>query len=203
MTTTVFRSLRTAAALAMLPGLALAGSDGPAPPQLAQIERPELKLEKKLDRDLRIERPLELLRPDCPDPGIKSLDVTILGKTGPFKGRIRITAIVENFGQQPYVSSPGQQSLTIMMKLPGGGPATVLRRRGFQNLAPGATVQTAYERNWNASSPSEGEFPPDFEAWINYDVDITLDGNEKNDDCRLGNNRRSLSGAKINDMMRP
>lgn len=174
--------------------------------QIAQSNQPTIKLDRQrpvLQVPDKVKPGQLMLRPDCPDPGIRELKAEVLGKTTPFAGRIRITAVVENFGRQDYVSNPGQQTLTIMRR-PIGGTPQVVRTRGFQNLASGARVQTAYEiRNWNSSSPNEGEFPPNFEAWINYDVDINMDGNEQNDDCRAGNNRRTLNGSTINDMLRP
>jgi hypothetical protein len=72
----------------------------------------------------------------------------------------------------------------------------------FVNLAPGATETVAYERAWNSSSPSEGEFPPSYRLLITYDPDIYMDGNPENDDCDLSNNQMDRSGTGINELFR-
>ena len=60
----------------------------------------------------------------------------------------------------------------------------------------------SYEREWNSSSPTEGEFPPDYIVKISYDPDILIDGNPDNDDCNPGNNEVTRSGAGINTLLR-
>ena len=102
------------------------------------------------------------------------------------------------------MSNPGQQSLYLYQDQMGGAssPAPVARS-DFQNLAPDQTVALSWSRNWDASSPSEGEFPPSFRAQIMYDPDIYMDGNDQNDDCGPpDNNRRNLDGRLINDRFR-
>ena len=59
-----------------------------------------------------------------------------------------------------------------------------------------------YERDWNSSSPSEGEFPNSYRLLITYDPDIYQDANKANDDCNQGNNKKNRSGTEINDMFR-
>ena len=63
-------------------------------------------------------------------------------------------------------------------------------------LDAGARVNTAFARvqRW---LPSE-EFQAGYELMISYDPDIFIDGNERNDDCQMSNNRISISAAEIN-----
>lgn len=72
----------------------------------------------------------------------------------------------------------------------------------FQNLAPAQEVNLVYERNWDAASPAEGEFPPTYRLLIGYDPDILLDGNPNNDDCNSNNNQLERSGADVNALFR-
>jgi hypothetical protein len=65
----------------------------------------------------------------------------------------------------------------------------------FQNLTPGQTVTLVHHRNWNGSSPAEGEFPSTYRLMVGYDPDIFINGNPKNDDCVNTNNRKERSGA--------
>lgn len=55
-----------------------------------------------------------------------------------------------------------------------------------------------FEREWNASSPAEGEFPPTYKLAISYDPDIYIDGTKSNDDVNGRNNRKSRAGTGIN-----
>ena len=63
-------------------------------------------------------------------------------------------------------------------------------------------MQLSWERDWNSSSPSEGEFPNSYRLLILYDPDIYMDANKDNDDCNQNNNKKERSGTEINDMLR-
>lgn len=135
--------------------------------------------------------------PKCPDPAVQRIDFAIVSKTSQFSGKVRITGVVKNVGFEPYISGPNQQEVFLYEGPMGGTPRLVARQK-FQNLNPGQEVRVVYERNWDASSPAEGEFPPSYKVIITYDPDIRMDGNPKNDDCNMNNNQKERSGTEIN-----
>lgn len=126
----------------------------------------------------------------CPDPAAHRIDFRLLSKTSPFAGRVMITGVVKNLGG-PYETRPNQQQMLLYEdnRMVASAP--------FSNLASGQEVSVSFQRNWNRSSPAEGEFPPTYKLIISYDPDITLDGNKQNDDCG-NNNTKTRSGVDIN-----
>lgn len=160
--------------------------------------QPKDPLKSPVDSDkLKQVKPL----PKCPDPAVEKIDFTIVSRTGKFSGKVRITGVVKNVGLAPYISGPNQQAVHLYEFIPGGS-ARLVAKKNFQNLNPGQQVTVAYERNWDASSPSEGEFPPSYRVIIAYDPDIRLDSNPKNDDCNINNNQKERSGADINALFK-
>ena len=137
----------------------------------------------------------------CPDPAAHELGFSIVSRTSQFAGRVRIVGTARNVGAAPYESGPNQQSLQLYESIPGGTPRMVAQQ-AFQNLAPGAEVSVRYERDWNSSSPAEGEFPPSYKLMVVYDPDIRLDSNTKNDDCNNANNSKERNGSEINALFR-
>ncbi len=132
----------------------------------------------------------------CPDPSARQIDFQIIQRISQFRGRVRILGAVRNVGRAAYESNPGQQTAYLYEN------SRLVAERRFQNLAPGQEVRVAFERNWNASSPAEGEFPPIYKLAIGYDPDISSDGNPKNDDCNLSNNKVERSSGPINALFR-
>jgi hypothetical protein len=143
----------------------------------------------------------------CPDPAALKILFTIVRRDSQFKGRIRITGVVKNIGGKPFISDP-RQAEARLYELPPGVPCAsatggrIVARRAISNLAAGAVLNLSYERNWNSSSPAEGEFPNCYRLLITYDPDIYMDENKQNDDCNQGNNKKDRSGTEINDMLR-
>jgi hypothetical protein len=134
-------------------------------------------------------------RPDmvihCPDPAAQRIDFSIVSRTDPWTGRVRITGVVKNIGGA-YESKPGHQDIRLFDASTG----VELAKKDFANLAPGQEVTVTFERSWNSSSPSEGEFPPTYKLVILYDPDGTKD-------CNGNNNEITRSGADINAMFQP
>lgn len=123
-------------------------------------------------------------------------------KTGNFTGVATITGTIRNTSDD-YVSADGQQSLYLYERslgTPTDQPGTLVAQRAFTNLAKDATLTVSYSRDWNASSPAEGEFPPEYILVISYDPDIYLDGNKHNDDNNTANDELLASGSGINDL---
>lgn len=151
------------------------------------------------DFDL-VDRPLRPIRPpiySCGiDPAAAKIDFAIVSRTTQFRGRVRVTATVKNVGRRDFISRVGQQTALLY------SDSTLVARRDFVNLAVGQAFTFSYERQWDSSSPAEGEFPPNYRVVLTYDPDIYIDGNTQNDDCSNANNNRVRSGAGINDLFR-
>lgn len=128
----------------------------------------------------------------CTDPAARSIDFRIVRRTSQFTGRVEITGTIKNIGKAAYETRPNQQSVHLYEG------STLVKQQAFGNLSPGQTVTIRYQRNWNSSSPAEGEFPPTYKLLIVYDPDIFIDGNPKNEDCVSANNTKERSGSDIN-----
>jgi hypothetical protein len=144
---------------------------------------------------------------ECPDPAAVELRFQIVRRYSQFKGRIRITGVVKNIGAKAFIAGPNQ-ARAYLYQLPSGVPCpnatggTIVAQREIRNLAPGASLPVSWERDWNSSSPSEGEFPNCYRLLITYDPDIYMDATKDNDDCNQDNNKKDRSGTEINDMLR-
>lgn len=152
-------------------------------------------------------RPGVIVARNCADPAAHELRFDIVRRDSQFKGRIRITGIVKNIGGKAFVSDPKQAGI-YLYELPAGVPPAsattgkIVAQRQIASLPAGAMMSLTYERNWNSSSPAEGEFPNSYRLLITYDPDIYMDANKQNDDCKQGNNKKDRSGTEINDMLR-
>jgi hypothetical protein len=136
------------------------------------------------------------------DPAAYQIKFDIVRRDSQFSGLIRVTGIVKNVGQAAYVDPRHGAGAIRMFR---GQPFTnefLVKRADLRDLKPGDEQKIVYERPWNSSSSSEGEFPPTFWLDIGYDPDITLDSCPTNDDCNVQNNRISASGMAINDLFR-
>ena len=166
----------------------------------AVIAQPNLMVKK----DLHIG---QIVKQGCIDPAAYEIKFDIVRRYTQFRGRIRITGVVKNIGAQAFNSGPNQAKAYLYQLPPGVPPATatggtVVAEREILNLAPGATINLSWERDWDSSSPSEGEFPNSYRLLISYDPDIYMDANKENDDCNQNNNKKERSGTEINDMLK-
>jgi len=159
-------------------------------------------------------RPVQTLKPvqirpgligkACPDPAAYEIQFQIVRRdpSSRFKGRVRITGIVKNIGSKTFIAGRNQAKAYLYEMPPGSSSGAIKAQREILNLAPGATMELTYERDWNSSSPSEGEFPPSYRLQILLDPDIYMDASKDNDDCTQNNNKKDRSGADINGMLR-
>jgi hypothetical protein len=123
-----------------------------------------------------------------PDPAAIAVRFQIVARTGPWTGRVRITGVIRNVGDT--TSRFGNVWLWEGSR--------VVAQRSFTSQAPGQSLTVSYQRSWDASSPSEGEFPPTYEVTIPYAYE---DPNYL-DDRFVGNNSRRRSGAGMNALFR-
>lgn len=99
-----------------------------------------------------------------------------------------LQASLKNLGTSAFSAAAGQAQYTLRMG------NRVLHTRNLTNLAAGARVDAGKTiGGWRLSD----EFPPDFSLEIVYGPDIRLDNNPQNDDCRMNNNKKTLSGAEV------
>ena len=150
-------------------------------------------------------RPGTIVGRACIDPAAVEIRFEIVRRDTQFRGRVRITGVVKNVGNTPFSCNPGtSQASAHLYELPAGATSGgVLRAHtDFSALAVNSTVIVSYERDWDSSSPAEGEFAPSYKLMIVYDPDILLDSNTANDDCNVNNNSKPRSGTEINAMLR-
>lgn len=137
-----------------------------------------------------------IARPNCADPMAADIKFQIVRRDNQFRGRVRISGTVTNNGLKNFQSGRNQQSIILYEIVPGARPREVARRN-FINLAAGQSINVSFVRNWNISSPAEGEFPPSYRVCLTYDPDIYIDGNDNNNDCNQRNNCKTENGSQI------
>lgn len=161
----------------------------------------------KCDQELAVLTPVrgEIRRPvpvkECPDPAAIELRFSIVSRSSQFRARVRITGVVKNIGNKNFQSGPNQAS-AYLYEIPMGGTPILRAQQAIVNLATGASIELNYERDWDASSPNEGEFPPNYRLTIGLDPDIYMDGNTNNDDCSQENNNKERNGMEMNTLVR-
>ncbi len=121
---------------------------------------------------------------NCPAPAVRSMTAHRIGGD-----MVRIVAEIANIGGVNFQSGEGQQLVTL-----SDGRGRPVGYRGFVTLAAGDSFTFSTERRWNPAS----EFQEGFSAHIDYAPDIFIDANPANDDCRMGDNARSITPAEIN-----
>ncbi len=139
-------------------------------------------------------------RLDGIDPAAIAIKFKIVKRTSQFRGRVRISGVVKNVGTEQYIDPRGRSGVIQLFRAKRFTTDNLVASAPLRNLKPGKTQTVSFVRNWNSSSPNEGEFPPTYYLNIGYDPDILQDSCPTNDDKRLGNNRRERSGKGINDM---
>lgn len=191
-----YKSLKLSTTTSIAAGIlavATLASHAETQPGLAPIKRP---LPAAQGNTLLKEQLVKGLK--APDPAATSIEFKIAERTSDWAGKVQIAGIVKNLGGA-YTSAPNQQQVHLY-EIPIGGQPRLVASKTFQNLAAGQTVAVSFERSWNASSPAEGEFPPDYRVSLVYDPDIALDSNPANDDRSGANNMFERSGGGINQM---
>jgi len=152
---------------------------------------------------MRLRTDLVKPRVDCIDPAATEIRFEIVRRDSQFTGRIRITGEVKNIGNKAFQSGPNQAAAYLYQLPPGAtSGGTLVAQQPFTDLAVGNALNVSWERDWNSSSPSEGEFPYSYRLLIVYDPDIYMDANKENDDCNGNNNQKDRSGSDINAMLR-
>lgn len=118
-----------------------------------------------------------------------------------FFGVATITGTVTNVGNGDFTSGEGQQGILLYERpLGAAAPGNLVNTVVFTSLNVGESLTVSFSRPWDASSPAEGEFPPEYILRVSYDPDIFIDGNDNNNDNNSSNNSLTVSGGEINTM---
>ena len=126
------------------------------------------------------------------NPVAHAINFQIVRRDTKFRGKVRISGVVKNTGETQF---RGRNSEARLMS-----GNRILARATFNGLRPGQEIRVRFVRDWNSSSPSEGEFPPTYKLKLVYDTDDVLGG--PNNDVSLRDNQRTRSGSDINKLFR-
>ena len=153
-----------------------------------EIDRPAVQLPERSD-------PPAVSPADdgCRDPQASGLTVSGISRNADGTWQFSLRGTVTNGGDAAFESRPNQQSAGLYE---GSERRAVAH---FTNLRPGQRVNTAFTRitRWYTGQ----EFHSGFQLRVDYDPDIFIDGNPRNDDCQLRNNRRVLSAGEIDAIL--
>lgn len=140
-----------------------------------------------------IKKPIPVL--GCPDPAV-SLNLVSHNKNTAGSYNFTLQVTVRNMGKAAFQSNSNQQFVT----LGESGKSSVAARFNFGNLAVGQEIKFNHQiRNYSKST----EFFVGYVASIVYGPDIRIDGNTKNDDCRMNNNKVIYSKSQIDAQLIP
>ena len=187
----MFDKIRTVTRTAMLAIAAASVLATGASSQTIQIDPGKLRILP--ERNLKIPEN-RILRPiACPDPAavdIRLANIRSRLHEGATYFDFDVVGTIRNVGAGAWSSGRGQQVASLKRNI---GSSTTLASRDFIRLSPGESFTLSSPMSVYAGE----EFPPDLELSIGYDPDIRIDGNPANDDCRMGNNSRRLSGSEL------
>lgn len=164
------------------------------------------KMNESATSRLQVNPNMRLVR-RCPgrDPAVTNLVVTNKRVSSTGRGIADFKATVKNLGMQDFVSNPNQASLTIQShnkRVSGPNAYRTLKTQRIGRLNAGATLNVSarlvtdnFFIQWGHRTARHGEcqVERDIIASLNYDPDILLDANPRNDDCNFNNNRRKLT----------
>ena len=152
------------------------------------VERPPVRLPERGDAPV-----VSPADDGCRDPQATDLTVSGISRNGDGTWQFSLRGTVTNGGDAAFESRPNQQSAGLYE---GSNRRAVAH---FTNLRPGQRVNTAFTRitRWYTGQ----EFHSGFQLRVDYDPDIFIDGNLRNDDCQLRNNTRVLSAAEIDAIL--
>jgi hypothetical protein len=128
------------------------------------------------------------------DLAVQPVNFRIVKRASKYSGDIEITGIVRNIGSRPYKSIvSGSTPVVKIYREQVGTSSRALATIPITELDAGKAIKVSYIRGWDASSPSEGEFPPNYRVAIEY-------GSKLNArlDCNASNNQVTRNGEDIN-----
>jgi CARDB len=133
------------------------------------------------------------------DLAAQKLEFTYFGPQNVNRRQVRVTGVIRNVGTTNF-QPPASAKIYITTSLLSTTP--------LPNLAPGQEVKVMYDTTWDSSSPSEGEFPPNYTLQIDYPISRDIGsshGGIPSADCNNKNNRveRNISDVKNAQIVNP
>ena len=134
----------------------------------------------------------------CADPAA-DIETTLISKTGPTTGRVRITGIVKNLGTTTWIANgPSHRLQMVLMQQdsearPQGNP--VQPPIAIAQLSPGQQFRIDHQMDWDTSKNTSY---PRFIVKFSDSGRIGAYSTRYHPDCRTDNNRKEVTAADIN-----
>lgn len=126
-----------------------------------------------------------------PDLKAESIEYTFVRDCADcFNGILTLTGTVRNIGED-FLSREGAQSIVLFEER--GTIRDRMAELDFVDLEAGGLLTLSYSTSWSLTE----EFPPRIVLLLGYDLDITMDSIETNDDIDLDNNILIKHGYEI------
>jgi hypothetical protein len=139
----------------------------------------------------------------CADP-TADIEMTLISKTGPATGRVRITGVVKNLGTATWIAtSPSHRLQMVLVQKdseanPPGNP--VQPPIAIAQLSPGQQFRIDHQMNWDTSKSTSY---PRFIVKFSDSGRIGAYPARYHPDCRTDNNRKEVTAADINKLFGP
>ena len=134
----------------------------------------------------------------CADPAV-DIQATLVSRTGPDTGRVRITGQVKNLGPEPWIAASRQHRLRMELVVKkAGAPADgelVEPPVDIARLDSGGQFRIDHQLNWKVSQ--DASYP---RFLIRFTELGKPDRVSSRADCRLDNNRKEIAPAEINHL---
>lgn len=139
----------------------------------------------------------------CADPAA-DIELALITKSGPGAGRVRVTGIVKNLGNAPWVAtSPSHRLQMVLARRNSGAPPEgepVQPAIAIQQLAPGQQYRIDYQTDWDTGKKDSR---PGFLVRF-FDSGQAGNGTvSSRADCRSDNNRKEITAADIDRLFQP
>ena len=136
----------------------------------------------------------------CADPAA-DIEMTLISKTGPATGRVRITGVVKNLGTATWIATSPTHRLQMVLAQkdseahPQGDP--VEPPVAITQLSPGQQFRIDHQMDWDTSKSASY---PGFIVKFSDSGRIGAYPARYHPDCRTDNNRKEISAADINKL---
>jgi hypothetical protein len=136
----------------------------------------------------------------CADPAA-DIEMTLISKTGPATGRVRITGVVKNLGTATWIATSPSHRLQMVLAQkdseanPPGNP--VQPPIAIAQLSPGQQFRIDHQMNWDTSKSSSY---PRFIVKFSDSGQIGAYPARYHPDCRTDNNRKEVTAADIDKL---
>lgn len=143
-------------------------------------------------------KPMVPAQPLCADPAA-DIQVHLLNTTSPGKGRVRISGVLTNIGQTPWIATSYTHRLraVLSIKLSEATPhGTPVASRNVAPLAVGQQERLDYEMDWEVKPNARY---PKFVMRLDETGQAQYDKHPLyKPDCRNDNNVKQITAAELN-----